>query len=165
MDSQFAAYRAWLLCCLTVIVALVACDRPTATTSPTNVGTMPVVVEIQPRSLSSQTTAAVTCPGSRPIHTSFDIIVGPSTNAFRMDTVTIQFIDGSSRTGSPITFPSSALNQQFGSMVVVAGSKRAFSFTPAAGCLSFVPTIVRADVFGVVSNDQPFHTQVSAALQ
>ena len=89
----------------------------------------------------------------------------PSNTDFQMDTVTFHFIDGSSRTGSPITFPSSALNQQFGSTVVVAGTTRAFPFAPVAGCVPFVPVVVQADVFGTVSTGQPFHTQVSAPLQ
>ena len=149
-------------------LALLACDdAKNRTVMFSNTGlfspTLAVSPQIFPQRLPFTTLTTIGCPLAPAFTTSFDLIfaTSPGVNVF-MDRVTLRLIDGSSL-GSSITFPRPALNDMFGSTLIV--NNRAFAFRPNFGCGLTLPRSIAADVFLVDGAGAARSMTVSAGFQ
>ncbi len=160
---------------VTASVAVAACDsqvravigasvlQPSAVTVSSASVT---VVQIQPTFLVHQTVPTFACPAMPPLTTTFQIVVVQPVTDVSVTSVTFQFINGSSISGTVITFPQPELTRMFGPTVVPAHSTRAFPFTQSFGCFPVVtPTAMNASVVLADASGRTQQQNLTASIQ
>ena len=75
---------------------------------------------------------------------SLHLIITASVNDVTFDSVTIHMIDGSNLGGPSVTVPRPQLATRFGSTLIRAGTTRDFLLSPDFGCVTVLPTALRA---------------------
>jgi hypothetical protein len=109
--------------------------------------------------------ATVGCPATEPFLTNFNLIIQPVVVDVRLESVTIQLVDGSSVGGTTIPFPTPNLDRTFGSLVVIAGTSRSFPFSVQFGCIPIATPLLAAQVSLVDSHGVPFRTTLSVPME
>jgi hypothetical protein len=124
-----------------------------------------VVVQIQPERLAPLSVAGFGCPALPPLTAAFSVVVRAVEVDLRLDSVRLQFIDGSGVGGSPIPFPTPDLVRLFGSTRVVAGTSRSFPFSIRFGCFPLSPTRLAVDLSLLNGQGMPVRSSASAPIQ
>ena len=73
------------------------------------------------------------CQGRSFVTPAFDVIVVASTTV-DVDRLTLQLIDGSHMGGPTVTIPQAELTRQFGTVVIIGGTRRVFTVHPHDAC-------------------------------
>ncbi len=133
---------------LLALVAALCCACSDTPTSPDSLGfTSPstltaMTARIQPGTVPVTPIAGAACPGVPPLTATLMLLLqSQSVVPMRVDQVTFTFLDGSSVSSHPITFPNGQL--------VPAGSNMSLPFSPRFGCDIARPQFVVADVLVV----------------
>jgi hypothetical protein len=156
---------------VTASVAVAACDSKVRTViggsvlQPSVVTvTSATVVQIEPSFLGRQSVVSFACPAVPPQTTTFRIVVQPSTDV-SLRSVTFQFINGSSISGTVITFPQGDLERMFGPTFIPARTTRSFPFTQAFGCFPQSPTSMTANVVLADASGRTQQQTLTASIQ
>lgn len=108
-----------------------------------------VTARIQPDRLAVSAVATASCPAIPPLTTSFNVVItSQAIQPLTVDQVTFHFLDGSSVSTRPITFPGGAL--------IPTNGMTMLPFTPQFGCDIASPQWVVGEV---IVHDPAGHTQ------
>lgn len=135
-----------------LLIATTGCNHQ-ASTGPDLVASasapMAVTARIQPERLTVSSVATSACPAIPPLTTSFNVVItSQAIQPLTVDQVTFHFLDGSSVSSRPITFPGGAL--------IPTNGMTMLPFTPQFGCDVSAPQWVVGDV---TVHDPAGHTQ------
>jgi hypothetical protein len=137
---------------LPLVLLLTGCDKHQEAITEGGIlipSVSPVIdARIQPQVVLLNSVSGL-CPIVSPFTTAFDLVVQERTGIdLFLDSVSMQFVDGTNLRSSPIVFPQADLTRLFPSTLISRGASRAFTFSPQFGCGIGVPeTLIVTTVF------------------
>lgn len=129
-------------------IATSACDNNNGVGRLSTAPTVAAFVIVSPSLINLTALGGFNCPGQG-FSPAFNLIVTANGSSRSMSAATFTLIDGTTLGGPSITIPSSQLQSQFGSTVIVGGTSRSFAMNPIFSCPGIpivTPHAMRASV-------------------
>jgi hypothetical protein len=128
-----------MMCSAAAIVAFNACSNDAGSERGPFVGGMvsspsaAFAVQVMPSNATLISLSRAGCPQVQPFTTNMSFILGPTSEEFFFDRLTLRFRDGFGVTSS-LFFPNDELVRRFGHTRIFAHTPRTFFFQPQFGC-------------------------------